>query len=56
MVAGVGGQAKAGINGCFALAYLNKKGNPRILVGQVGEKGIKADTWYYVKNGRLAKA
>jgi hypothetical protein len=56
MVAGIGGKARAGIGGCFALAYLNKKSNPRIVVGHVGEKGIKPDTWYCVKDGRLAKA
>src|SRR5690242_12285953 len=58
MVAGIGGKAMAGKNGCFALAYLNKKDVPRIAVGYVGQKGIKADTWYEVANstGKLRAA
>jgi hypothetical protein len=55
MVAGIDGMAKAGEDGCFALAYMKNK-RPRILVGHVGEKGIKADTWYRVKAGKLVKA
>jgi hypothetical protein len=53
MVAGTNGQAKAGIDGCFALAYLDKNGRPRILAGHVGEDGIKADTWYRISDGKL---
>ena len=53
MVAGIGGKVKVGPNGAFAIAYLGEGNHPRILVGHVGEKGIKADTWYFVKNGRL---
>ncbi len=56
MVAGCGGQVKAGPHGAFAIAYLNKNNHPRILVGHVGEKGIKADAWYKVKNGKLVLA
>src|SRR5690242_10365715 len=58
MVAGIGGKAMAEKNGCFALAYLNKKDVPRIAVGYVGQKGIKADTWYEVANstGKLRAA
>jgi hypothetical protein len=56
MVAGIGGTARAGKDGCFALAYLSKSVRPRIVVGHVGEKGIKADVWYCVKNGKLVKA
>jgi hypothetical protein len=53
MVAGVGGQAKAGIDGCFALAYLDKNGRPRIIAGHIGEDGVKADTWYCIEDGKL---
>jgi hypothetical protein len=46
MVAGLAGQAKAGADGCIALAWMDKKADrPRIAVGYVGE-GIDADTWY----------
>jgi hypothetical protein len=56
MVSGIGGQARAGKDGCFALAYLDKKERPRILVGHVGEDGIEPDTWYQVVNAKLVKA
>ena len=55
MVAGLGGRARAGINGAFALAY--KDGvQIRIAVGIVGEDGILADTWYQVEGGKLVTA
>jgi hypothetical protein len=55
MVAGCYGQAKAGINGAFALAYKDDE-QMRIAVGIVGEDGILADTWYRVDAGKLVKA
>jgi hypothetical protein len=54
-VAGCSGMAKAGEMGCFALCYYDGKRN-RTLVGYVGEDGIKADTWYRVRNGKLVEA
>jgi len=55
MVAGCYGQAKAGINGAFALAYKDGE-QMRIAVGIVGEDGILADTWYRVDAGKLVQA
>ena len=55
MVAGYSGRAKAGPDGCIALAW-NDGLRPRISVGYVGE-GIKADTWYRCdESGVLAEA
>jgi len=54
MVAGFKGSAKAGPNGCIALAFDDGK-RPRIVVGYVGE-GIEADTFYRVEKGLLVKA
>jgi hypothetical protein len=57
IIAAVGGdsKAKAGENGCIALAWWDEKAKrPRVTVGYVGEEGIEADTWYRVgKNGKL---
>lgn len=55
MVAGCAGRAKAGENGCIALCWHDGKRN-RIVVGYVGEDGIKADTWYRVDGGKLVEA
>jgi len=57
MVAGNGGRAKAGADGCIALAWMdNKADRPRIAVGYVGE-GIDVDTWYRCDEaGKLVKA
>lgn len=55
MVAGVGGYAKAGENGCFALCWNDGKRN-RIVTGYVGEDGIEANVWYRVENGKLVKS
>jgi len=54
MVAGVGGQAKAGPNGCIALCWDDGERN-RIVVGYVGQEGIEADTLYRVADGKLVK-
>jgi hypothetical protein len=51
----VNGQAKSGPDGAFALAWFDGT-RPRIIVGYVGEDGIKADTWYRVEvTGGAAK-
>ncbi len=50
-------KAKAGKNGCIALAYwVNEEKRFRMAVGYVGENGIEADTWYRVDNGELVAA
>ncbi len=54
MVCGYDGQVKSGPNGCFAIAWHDGE-RPRIIVGYIGEDGIKADTWYEVKNGKLSE-
>ena len=54
MVAGNNGRAKAGENGCIALAYWTGE-RYRIVCGHVGED-IKADTWYRVEGGKLVEA
>ncbi len=53
--AGLGARVKAGRNGCFALTWYDGNRN-RIVVGYVGEDGIKADTWYRVEDGKLVEA
>ena len=53
--AGIGARVKAGQSGCFALAWHDGTRN-RIVVGYVGEDGIKADTWYRVEDGKLVEA
>ncbi len=55
MVAGLRGRASSGKNGCIALCWHDGKRN-RIVVGYVGEDGIKADTWYRVEAGKLVEA
>jgi hypothetical protein len=48
--------AKAGENGCIALAYWSAKEERfRMAVGYVGEDGIKADRFYCVRDGKLAE-
>jgi hypothetical protein len=54
VVAGFNGKAKAGPDGCIALAF-DDGNRPRIVVGYVGE-GIDADTFYRVEKGLLVKA
>ena len=53
MVAGLEGKARAGINGAFALPWLDGE-QVRITVGIIGENA-KADIWYCVKDGVLAE-
>jgi hypothetical protein len=52
MVAGLGGQARAGLNGCIAMCWHDGE-RSRIVVGYVGEEGIEADTLYRVADGKL---
>ena len=55
--AGFGGRAKCGETGSFAIAWLDgDTGQARIFVGKPGEDGIKADTFYEVRNGALVEA
>jgi hypothetical protein len=57
IIASVGyeSRAKAGEDGCIALAWWDEKAKrPRLTVGYVGE-GLKADTWYEVCNGELTE-
>ena len=53
--AGSNARVKAGKDGCFALTWHDGNRN-RIVVGYVGEDGIKADTWYRVDGGKLVEA
>jgi len=53
--AGGGARVKSGKGGCFALTWHDGTRN-RIVVGYVGEDGIKADTWYRVEAGKLVEA
>jgi hypothetical protein len=50
---GVGGKAKAGVNGAFAIGFIHEDGRRDFAVGRVGFDGIKADTWYEVVDGKL---
>ena len=54
MGAGYGCRAKAGASGAIALTWYDGK-RPQIAVGLVGEDGIKPDTWYEVRDGKLAE-
>jgi hypothetical protein len=51
-VAGHNGNAKAGQDGCVTIAFRDGK-RMRVVVGYVGEDGIKADTMYCVVKGKL---
>ena len=51
-VAGYSGKVKAGKDGCVTIAYHDGK-RMRVVLGYVGEDGIKADTVYCVENGKL---
>lgn len=49
-------KAKAAENGIVTIRYYEeKKERYRVVTGYVGEGGIKADTWYEVKNGKLSE-
>ena len=50
------GKVKAGEQGCIAAVYWDPKAKrQRLAVGYVGEGGIKADTWYEVKDGKFSE-
>ena len=55
--AGFGGRAKAATSGALAICwYDNKAKRARIVSSNVGENGIKADTWYEVnERGELVE-
>lgn len=50
-IAGYSGRVKAKENGVITAIYSDGK-RPRVLVGYVGEDGIKPDTWYCVVDGK----
>jgi hypothetical protein len=52
---GYDGKAKAGEGGAIVIAYFDGK-RKRLALGYVGEGGIKADTWYRVRDGVLVEA
>jgi hypothetical protein len=55
-IAGHNGTARADNNGALTLLWWDEKAKrPRVAVGYVGENGIKANTDYCVKNGKLAE-
>ena len=48
------GMAKAGQDGCIIAGYWDDENDrPRVVVGYVGEDGIKSDTWYKAEAGKL---
>ena len=54
---GTGGMAKAGANGLVIVTYwVEAEKRYRACVGNVGEDGILADTWYRVEGGKLVAA
>jgi hypothetical protein len=54
MAAGSGCVVSAGENGCFATAYYDDSAKRyRILVGYVGEDGVKPETPYEIRDGKL---
>ena len=53
---GNNGRAKAGPLGLVIVTYWSRDENRyRACVGNVGEDGVKADTWYRVQDGKLAE-
>ena len=55
--AGHYGRAQAGDGGIISIMWWDlKNARPRLVVGYVGESGIKADTWYRVSgSGELVE-
>ena len=54
-IAAACGRVLVGERGAFALADWTDKHGWRFITGKVGEKGIKANTWYEIRNGRSVK-
>jgi hypothetical protein len=55
-VGGYHSHVKAAENGALTALYWDDEAKrPRVVVGYVGEDGIKADTWYAVKDGRFVE-
>ena len=56
MANGFYSRARCGPNGCFAILWWDGLAKRlRIAVGEAGIDGIKPDTWYEVKNGKLVE-
>ena len=53
-ICGSAGRAKAGEDGVLTLLWHDGT-RKRVLVAYVGEGGVKADTWYQIKYGKLAE-
>ena len=50
-------KAMAGKDGCIIAAWWDEKAKrPRVVVGYVGEDGIKPETWYRAEAGKLIEA
>ena len=47
------GRARAGVDGCIAVAWEDETCRLRLAVGYVGEDGILPDVWYVVEDGVL---
>ena len=52
--AGFGSRVRMADGGAFALSYLDGE-QPRFICGVIGENGVKPNTWYEVRDGRLAE-
>ncbi len=56
-IGGYASRVKADKNGILTSIYKTEKmTRPRVVTAYVGERGIKPDTWYEVKNGKFVKA
>ena len=51
---GMASRAKAGPDGCL-IVRSDAQDRPRVVVGYVGEGGIRPDTWYEAKGGELVE-
>lgn len=54
-IAANGGRVKVGHRGAFALTYWDNETGWEILVGKEGRDGIKADTYYTVRYGKIVE-
>ncbi len=55
-IGGYGSYVKADKNGALTALWFDQKANrPRVAVAYVGEDGIKANTWYEVKDGKFVE-